>query len=90
MRLPRPGGRAGAGRRVLARARAVLVLLAAAATVGILTTAPATAAPAAAAPVELPDLPVLLRSGSPASAPHILDPEECAWLQTEDPGTTGR
>ena len=42
------------------------------------------------APVELPDLPVLLRSGSPASAPHILDPEECAWLQTEDPGTTGR
>ncbi|MEX5297621.1 glycoside hydrolase family 13 protein [Kocuria sp. CPCC 205292] len=42
------------------------------------------------APVELPDLPVLLRSGSPVSAPHILDPEECAWLQTEDPGTTGR
>ncbi len=41
------------------------------------------------AAVELPDLPVLLRSRPGTSAPHVLNPEECIWLQTEDHGTTG-
>ncbi|MEX5271782.1 glycoside hydrolase family 13 protein [Kocuria sabuli] len=38
--------------------------------------------------VELPDLPVLLRSrpGTPMS--RVLDPEECIWLQLEERGTT--
>ncbi|MEX5296029.1 glycoside hydrolase family 13 protein [Kocuria sp. CPCC 205268] len=40
------------------------------------------------APVELPDLPILARSGPRTSSPHILAPEECVWLRTEDPGVT--
>ena len=38
--------------------------------------------------VELPDLPVLLRSGTEAAMPPVLHPEECAWLHLDDPAPT--
>ncbi|MEF3121738.1 alpha-amylase family glycosyl hydrolase, partial [Kocuria flava] len=39
--------------------------------------------------VELPELPVLLRSDSGTAVPRILSPEECIWLNLDDPGITG-
>lgn len=38
--------------------------------------------------VEVPDLPVLLRSGSTGTSPGILDPEEAIWLHLQNLGTT--
>jgi alpha-glucosidase len=40
--------------------------------------------------IELPDLPVLLRSHPGTSMPSVLSPEECIWLQTEHPEVTGQ
>lgn len=38
--------------------------------------------------VELPDLPVLLRSDPETDTPYLLHPEESTWLHLDDPATT--